>query len=92
MANNTDSLYKNDLTLRELEVLIYLCFCLDNEEIAKKMCVAVSTVSTHLNNIYSKLGVSSTNRGGSVKPRMKAVIKALELGIVTLKGINDEEE
>jgi LuxR family maltose regulon positive regulatory protein len=45
------------LSTRELEVLRLVDRGLSNGEIAKQLCVAPSTVKTHLENVYGKLGV-----------------------------------
>jgi LuxR family maltose regulon positive regulatory protein len=46
---------------------------LSNREIAGKLVVAVSTVKTHINNIYGKL---------QVKSRTQAIARARELGLL----------
>jgi len=58
------------LSARELEVLGLIDQGLSNPQIAEKLTVAPSTVKTHINNIYGKLGVQS---------RLQAVKKAKEL-------------
>jgi len=44
-----------------------------NQEIADRLVVALSTVKTHINNIYGKLGVQS---------RTQAVARARALGLL----------
>ncbi|MGH2522269.1 MAG: protein kinase domain-containing protein [Anaerolineales bacterium] len=61
------------LTTREMEVLQLLAEGLSNKEIARLLTVASRTVNFHLDNIYSKLGVSS---------RTEAAIYALRHGWV----------
>jgi len=61
------------LTERELQVLRLLRTQLSAKEIADELFVAVSTVRSHIKNIYSKLGVHH---------RMEAISKARELGLV----------
>jgi LuxR family maltose regulon positive regulatory protein len=61
------------LTQRELEVLGLLVTGLSNREIAEELVVAVSTVKSHVNHIYGKLGVKS---------RTQAVARARELDLV----------
>jgi LuxR family maltose regulon positive regulatory protein len=47
------------LSERELQVLRLLAAGLSNREIAEELFIATSTVNTHTNNIYNKLGVRS---------------------------------
>jgi LuxR family maltose regulon positive regulatory protein len=58
---------------RELEVLRLVCAGLSNHEIAKRSSISASTVKTHLEHIFRKLGVNS---------RTRAVARAQELGLV----------
>jgi LuxR family maltose regulon positive regulatory protein len=60
------------LSERELEVLRLVAEGLSNREIAERLIVAVSTVKTHINHIYRKLGVSK---------RTQAVARARELDL-----------
>ncbi len=50
------------LSDRELEVLRLIADGLTNNEIAEQLTVAVSTVKTHINNLYRKLDVTSRTR------------------------------
>ncbi len=61
------------LSEREFEVLHLIAAGLSNREIADELVVAVSTVKTHLNNIYRKLDVSS---------RTQAVARARDLQLL----------
>lgn len=61
------------LSSRELEVLRLIDAGLSNQEIADKLTVAPSTVKTHINNIYGKLGVQT---------RTQAINRARTLGIL----------
>ena len=61
------------LSPRELEVLQLLCAAHSNTEIAQMLVVSESTVKTHVSAIMSKLQVAS---------RLKAVVRAYELGLV----------
>lgn len=48
----------DDLTNRELEVLLLIAEGLSNQEIADRLFITVKTVKTHVSNILSKLEVS----------------------------------
>lgn len=51
--------YKNVLTKQELNVFNLMQSKLSNKEIANELFVSLSTVKTHINNIYTKLNISS---------------------------------
>jgi len=61
------------LSARELEVLHLVEQGLTNSEIARRLVLAPSTVKTHINNIYGKLGVQT---------RTQALKRARELGLL----------
>jgi LuxR family maltose regulon positive regulatory protein len=61
------------LTERELEVLRLIAAGHSNAEIAKALVIALSTVKTHTNTIFSKLGVAS---------RTQAVARARDLRLL----------
>ena len=61
------------LNEREREVLRLFAAALSNQAIADRLVVARSTVKWHINNLYSKLGVSS---------RAEALARAKELGLL----------
>lgn len=61
------------LSQREIEVLSHIAGGLQNREIADRLVVSLNTVKTHINNIYSKLGITN---------RVQAVSRAKELGII----------
>lgn len=61
------------LTERELDVLRLIASGLTNAEIAEELVIAQSTVKTHINRIYSKLGVTQ---------RTQAVVRARELRLI----------
>ena len=61
------------LTEREGDVLRLMAGGYNNKEIAKMLGNSTGTIKNHVSNILSKLGV---------KDRTKAVLKALELGII----------
>jgi DNA-binding CsgD family transcriptional regulator len=61
------------LSARELEVLNLIEQGLSNQEIAARLTLAPSTVKTHINNIYGKLGVQT---------RIQAIKQAQELNLL----------
>jgi LuxR family maltose regulon positive regulatory protein len=61
------------LSERELEVLQLIVAGYTNRQIADQLFVAQSTIKTHINNIYSKLDVSS---------RSEAITRAQELRLI----------
>ena len=61
-ASNLDykrvcGVYSNELTIRETEILSLLAQGFDNEEIAKRLIIGITTVKTHLTHIFLKLGL-----------------------------------
>lgn len=62
------------LSPRELQILQLLCAAYSNTEIAQELVVSESTVKTHVSAIMTKMRVPS---------RLKAVVRAYELGLVT---------
>nr|WP_319268810.1 helix-turn-helix transcriptional regulator [uncultured Draconibacterium sp.] len=57
-TNNLKPLYEG-LTLKQQEILSLLAAGKTNKEIAQELFVELSTVKTHINNIYRQLGVSN---------------------------------
>jgi DNA-binding CsgD family transcriptional regulator len=57
-ADNLKPLYEG-LTLKQQEILSLLAAGKTNKEIAQELFVELSTVKTHINNIYRQLGVST---------------------------------
>ena len=70
-----DSMPRSDLTSREMEVLNLIVKGFSNKEIAAALGITEGTVKIHVNNIFSKLGVSD---------RTQAATTALQRGIVHL--------
>jgi LuxR family maltose regulon positive regulatory protein len=64
--------YVEPLSERELEVMRLLGSDLDGPGIARQLCVSLSTVRTHTQHIYTKLGVNN---------RRAAVRRAHQLGL-----------
>lgn len=50
---------RSSLTTRERELVLHLVEGASNKEIAERMRISISTVKTHVQNIYSKLGVNN---------------------------------
>ena len=69
------------LTERETEVLELLARGKANKQIARELFVATSTVKTHVNNLYRKLGISS---------RTQAALYAARIGLVSTEQIGEE--
>jgi len=61
------------LTAREYDVLSLVTKGFSNKDVARELSISVSTVKTHLRNIYRKLGVDD---------RAQAIIKAIREGII----------
>ncbi|MGC8801169.1 MAG: response regulator transcription factor [Chloroflexus sp.] len=61
------------LSQREIEVLRLMAEGRSNHEIAASLVIAVSTVKSHINNIFNKLGVAS---------RTQAVARGRRLGLI----------
>lgn len=72
-ASPDQSLLVEPLSPRELEVLCLIDQGLSNSEIADQLIVAQSTVKTHINNIYGKLGA---------RTRLQALKRAEKLGLL----------
>ena len=49
----------NKLTRQEERIISYIKNGLTNKEIAIELSISLSTVKTHINNIYKKLGINS---------------------------------
>lgn len=63
----------NDLTDRELEILILLGEGKTNQEIADELFIGIKTVKTHVSNILSKLGVEDRTKAAVYAHRHKLV-------------------
>lgn len=60
------------LTAQERKVLACLAAGMTNKEVAQSLCISLSTVKTHISNIFKKLGITN---------RTEATIYALKNGI-----------
>ena len=61
------------MSARELEVLALMAAGESNQEIAARLFVSISTVKTHLNNLFRKLGAAN---------RTQAVARARDLNLL----------
>src|SRR5262245_43131061 len=66
-------LFVEPLTRREREVLALLAEELTGPEIAERLTLALSSVKTHIQHIYGKLGVNG---------KREAIQRARELGLL----------
>jgi len=70
---DTSLISQLELSKRELEILSLLAQGHSNQEIATKLFVSISTVKTHIQNLFEKL---------DVKRRIQAVEKAKRLNLI----------
>ncbi len=59
LSNQENSTPQENLTVQESKIYDLLTMKYSNKEIASELNISVSTVKTHVNNIYKKLGISS---------------------------------
>jgi len=64
-----------ELTPRESEIVRYVCSGMKNIEVAERLAITESTVKTHLNNIFQKLGV---------RDRLELTHYAIKTGMVAV--------
>lgn len=72
-AKESQHYLHNDLTTRELEVLLLIAKGYSNQEIADELFITLKTVKTHVSNILSKL---------EVVDRTQATIYAFQHGLI----------
>jgi two-component system, NarL family, response regulator LiaR len=72
-AQHQDDLLVEELTTREREVLVLMKDGMNNNQIAEKLYVSVSTVKFHVSSILGKLGVNN---------RTEAVALAMERRLI----------
>lgn len=70
---NQSAIDELNLSKRELEVLQLMAKGLSNQEIAEQLFLSVSTIKTHSNNLFDKMGV---------RRRTQAVERARQNGII----------
>ena len=73
MREKPQSLLHDELTAREMEILLLMAEGKSNQEIADSLFIAIKTVKTHVSNILSKL---------QVQDRTQAVIYAFKYRLV----------
>ncbi|MCG6879338.1 MAG: LuxR C-terminal-related transcriptional regulator [Deltaproteobacteria bacterium] len=71
--SESEGMLNERLSKRELEVLSLIKAGRSNQEIAEELFISLSTVKTHIRNIYEKISVHS---------RTQALIRAKELGLL----------
>jgi len=67
------------LTPAELAVLKAFAYCDRNDDIAARLNISVSTVKSHINSLFRKL---------NVRTRVRALVRALRLGLVTAQDLS----
>jgi LuxR family maltose regulon positive regulatory protein len=67
--------WSGQISSRELQVLHLIELGLTNQEIAERLVIAVSTVKSHINSIYNKIGADN---------RVQALTIAREQGLLSL--------
>jgi DNA-binding NarL/FixJ family response regulator len=74
-AGQDNPIYKaKELTARETQIVRYVASGLRNAEVAELLSISESTVKTHLNNVFQKLGL---------RDRLEVALYAMKTGLVT---------
>lgn len=73
IRHNNEQLPHDELTSREMEVLILIGEGKTNQEIADELFIGIKTVKTHVSNVLSKLGVEDRTRAAIYAHRNKLV-------------------
>jgi len=81
-ASRLEGSERDNLSVRELEVLLLVARAMSNSQIASHLHISEATIKRHLTNIYAKLGVAS---------RADAAKKALESGLITFRELSEFE-
>jgi two-component system NarL family response regulator len=61
-----DSLIRTSLTSREIDVLQLVVAGESNKAIARRLCIEVGTVKTHMNGILAKLNATSRTQAAAI--------------------------
>jgi NarL family two-component system response regulator LiaR len=73
---NETELKKLNLTAREYEVLQLLTQGYTNAEIADKLCLSLSTIKTHVSNLFVKMDVKNRTQALEKANRLKIIPQA----------------
>ena len=65
-AHHSSAMRLDKLSRRELQVLDLVRLGRSNKEIARTLCLELSTVKNHIHNVIAKLNVSSRREAASV--------------------------
>lgn len=79
LNNHNDQAFIENLTNREMEVLIWVAKGLTNQEIADRLKISIKTVKVHFGNVLQKLNLEN---------RVQAVLYALSHDLVSLDEID----
>ena len=92
--NESDEFEKiKRLTPREIEVLRLVCEHFTYREISKKLWISVSTIKTHMGNIYIKLGLDQLPRRARIFALGDVYCKALrDIDFIQDKDLGRENE
>lgn len=70
--------YSTDLTLRERQVVLYLCLGMKEAAVARELGICPATVHSHITRVHRKLDVSS---------RGLLVAVAIVRGVITVEEL-----
>ncbi len=60
----------NSLTAREMQVFKYIGKGFSNPQIAKALCITISTVKAHVSNILAKLKVDNRSKAAVIATKI----------------------
>jgi DNA-binding CsgD family transcriptional regulator len=85
-ARSPETRWGDDLTEREREVLALMVDGLNNQQIAERLVIGLSTAKSHVSNVLSKLGVSTRTEAVTFALKIDSEVKTVKItGIHTLK-------